>query len=92
MLKMRFTRIVIAGNHDAVNPAVARHQSCRTLPSNGEAGETISHFCLRLAAMIDKHPYEAPFADFDANFTSAWKRPTNFTASFCLPNSRLTPS
>ncbi len=78
-VKDAFHSYLIAGNTHAVNPArtgtkAAAHYSLRV-----PAGETIS-LHLRLAALIDNHAYEDPFADFDANFQQLREEADEFYA------------
>jgi hypothetical protein len=64
-VKDAFHAYLVHGRREAVNPAARGTKAaawyCRSLA----AGETLC-LNLRLAAMLDKHPLEAPFADFDA--------------------------
>jgi hypothetical protein len=67
-VKDAFHSYLIAGNRNAINPSALGTKAAAHYRRTVRPGETVS-LRLRLAAMIDKHPYEAPFADFDANFT-----------------------
>ena len=55
---------VVEGKHDAVNPAHTGTKAAALYKRTVGAGETIT-IQLRLAATIDNHPHDAPFADFD---------------------------
>jgi hypothetical protein len=66
-VKDAFHSYVIGGNKKAVNPRnVGTKAACHYHRQIGP-GQTIS-LRLRLAAVVDEHPYEDPFADFEANF------------------------
>jgi hypothetical protein len=67
-VKDAFHSYLIAGNREAVNPAARGTKAAAHYPRAIPPGETVS-LRLRLAAMIDHHPYETPFADFEAIFT-----------------------
>ena len=64
-VKDAFHTWVVNGNREAVNPAAAGTKAaaryCRTVNS----GQTIT-LDLRLASLIDDHPLEWPFANFDS--------------------------
>ncbi len=67
-VKDAFHSYLIARNLGAINPGAIGTKAAAHYQRTVRPGETVS-LRLRLAALIDKHPYEAPFADFDANFT-----------------------
>ena len=64
-VKDAFHAYVVNGKREAVNPAATARKPPRGISRTIGAGETIT-LDLRLASMRDKHPLEAPFADFDA--------------------------
>jgi len=66
-VKDAFHTYVINGNHDAVNPAAVGTKAAARYQRVVGPGETIS-LHLRLAAVVDQHVLDDPFADFDANF------------------------
>jgi hypothetical protein len=66
-VKDAFHSYLIHRNQQALNPQLTGTKAAAHYRRDVQPGETIS-FHLRLAAMIDTHPFDAPFADFDANF------------------------
>ena len=64
-VKDAFHAYVVHGKREAVNPAATGTKAAARYIRTVGAGETIT-LDLRLAAMLDKHPLDAPFADFDA--------------------------
>jgi len=64
-VKDAFHHYVVNGRRDAVNPAAAGTKAAARYSRTLDAGQTIT-LDLRLAALIDEHPLEAPFADCDA--------------------------
>ncbi len=64
-VKDAFHAYVIAGQQDAVNPAHSGTKAAPLYKRTVGAGESIT-IQLRLSAMVDGHPHDAPFADFDA--------------------------
>jgi len=67
-VKDAFHSYVIGGNRGAVNPSALGTKAAAHYQLTVRPGETVS-LRLRLAAMVDKHPHDDPFADFEANFT-----------------------
>ncbi len=67
-VKDAFHSYLVAGKHDAINPDAFGTKAAVHYQRSIQPGETVS-LRLRLAAMLDNHPLEAPFADFDANFS-----------------------
>jgi hypothetical protein len=67
-VKDAFHSYLIAGNRQAINPASLGTKAAAHYQRSLRPGETVS-LRLRLAAMIDNHPREAPFADFEAIFS-----------------------
>jgi len=67
-VKDAFHSYITGGNRGAVNPAATGTKAAAHYVREIPPGETVS-LRLRLAKLIDNHPYEDPFADFDANFT-----------------------
>jgi hypothetical protein len=63
-VKDAFHDYVVNGKRDAVNPAQTGTKAAARYTRMIAAGETIT-IDLRLAAEVDVHPLEAPFADFD---------------------------
>jgi Glycosyl hydrolase family 63 C-terminal domain len=63
-VKDAFHEYVVNGRREAVNPAAIGTKAAACYKRTVSARETIT-FDLRLAAMLDEHPLEAPFADFD---------------------------
>ena len=66
-VKDAFHSYLVAGHHDAVNPAALGTKVAVHYQRTVAAGESVS-LRLRLAAMIENRPHEVPFADFDADF------------------------
>jgi Glycosyl hydrolase family 63 C-terminal domain len=66
-VKDAFHTYLINGNRNAVNPAGTGTKAAARYYRQVPAGGTVT-LQLRLAPMIDGHPYDNPFADFDANF------------------------
>ena len=64
-VKDAFHAYVVHGKREAVNPAATGTKAAARYMRTIGAGETVT-LDLRLASMLDKHPLEAPFADFDA--------------------------
>jgi hypothetical protein len=64
-VKDAFHNCVVGGQRNAVNPAATGTKAAAHYMRTIEAGETIT-IRLRLAALVDEHPLELPFADFDA--------------------------
>ena len=67
-VKDAFHSYLISGKHHTINPSALGTKAAAHYQRAVRPGETVS-LRLRLAAMMDRHPHEAPFADFDANFT-----------------------
>jgi len=67
-VKDAFHSYVTGGNRGAVNPAATGTKAAAHYVREVPPGETVS-LRLRLAKLIDHHPYEDPFADFDPDFT-----------------------
>lgn len=67
--KDAFHAYVVNGETGAVNPEQTGTKAAAYYKLNVGAGETVT-VELRLAAMIDQHPHEAPFADFGAALTA----------------------
>lgn len=63
-VKDAFHTYVVNGQKEAVNPAQTGTKAAALYTRTVEAGETIT-IELRLAAAVDDHPLEAPFADYD---------------------------
>jgi Glycosyl hydrolase family 63 C-terminal domain len=63
--KDAFHAYIVHGRRDAVNPAANGTKAAAWYRRTIGAGETLS-LDLRLAAMLNKQPLAAPFADFDA--------------------------
>jgi Glycosyl hydrolase family 63 C-terminal domain len=66
-VKDAFHTYLINGNRHAVNAAGIGTKATARYYHEVPAGGTVT-LQLRLAMMIDGHPYDDPFADFDANF------------------------
>jgi Glycosyl hydrolase family 63 C-terminal domain len=66
-VKDAFHSYLIDGKQEAINPQSVGTKAAPHYCRDVRSGETIS-LHLRLAAMIDNHPYDDPFADFDATF------------------------
>ena len=66
-VKDAFHSYLIDGKRQALNPSAVGTKAAAHYDLTVPPGETVS-LRLRLAAMIDHHPHEAPFADFDAVF------------------------
>jgi hypothetical protein len=64
-VKDAFHAYVVQGRREAVNPAASGTKAAAWYRCIIGAGETHT-FDLRLAALLDNHPFETPFADFDA--------------------------
>jgi hypothetical protein len=67
-VKDAFHAYLIAGKRDAINPAAVGTKAAAHYQRSIQPGETVS-LRLRLAAMVNNHSHDAPFADFDANFS-----------------------
>jgi hypothetical protein len=67
-VKDAFHNYVVNGRREAVNPARAGTKAAARYTRTLNAGETLA-IDLRLANMIDAHPLEAPFANFEALLT-----------------------
>jgi hypothetical protein len=78
-VKDAFHSYLIAGKHDAINPGAVGTKAAAHYQLSVGPGETVS-LRLRLAARIDQHPYESPFADFDANFALRQEEADEFYA------------
>jgi hypothetical protein len=79
-VKDAFHSYLLNGNHKAVNPQNVGTKAAAHYLRDVAPGETVS-FQLRLAPMIDNHPYDDPFADFDANFHSRIEEADEFYAA-----------
>ena len=66
-VKDAFHSYLVDANRSAVNPASTGTKAAVHYHRDIRPGETVS-LQLRLAAIVDNHAYEDPFADFDANF------------------------
>jgi hypothetical protein len=66
-VKDAFHSYVIEGKKDAVNPEAMGTKAAPHCVHIVQPGETVT-VRLRLAAMVEKHPLDAPFADFDVSF------------------------
>ena len=64
-VKDAFHDFVVNGRHEAVNPFAIGTKAAAHYTRTVNAGETVT-YDLRLSYLIDGHPHEAPFADFDA--------------------------
>jgi len=64
-VKDAFHAYLIEGEREAVNPAGTGTKAAALYTRTVQPGETVT-LNLRLASMVDTHPLEAPFADFDA--------------------------
>jgi hypothetical protein len=67
-VKDAFHECVVNGNRGTVNPAPTGTKAAARYDRTLAAGQTVT-LELRLSALVDEHPLEAPFADFDALFT-----------------------
>jgi hypothetical protein len=76
-VKDAFHTYLIAGNKKAVNPSQAGTKAACLYRRDIQPGETVS-FQLRLSALVDDHPYEDPFANFDANFQQSQQEADEF--------------
>jgi Glycosyl hydrolase family 63 C-terminal domain len=76
-VKDAFHSYLLSGNKNAVNPQNTGTKAAAHYRRDVPPGETIS-VRLRLASMIDGHPYDDPFADFDANFKQRQKEADEF--------------
>jgi hypothetical protein len=65
-VKDAFHSYLIEGNRNVVNPAGVGTKAAAHYFRTVEPGETVS-LRLRLAPLVDAHPYDDPFSDFDAN-------------------------
>jgi hypothetical protein len=66
-VKDAFHTYLINGNRNSVNPTGVGTKAAAHYYHEIPAGVTAT-LQLRLGAMIDNHPHDDPFADFDANF------------------------
>ncbi len=64
-VKDAFHDYVVNSRHGAVNPSAMGTKAAAHYFRTVNAGETVS-YDLRLSPLIDGHPHESPFADFDA--------------------------
>src|SRR5262249_10885321 len=64
-VKDAFHAAVVDGNREAVNPSGTGTKAAARYARTVAAEETVT-LHLRLASMVDAHPLDAPFADFDA--------------------------
>lgn len=64
-VKDAFHAYIVQGSHQAVNPAGSGTKAAAHYLLTVPPGETRT-LHLRLAAMVDRHPLDAPFADFAA--------------------------
>ena len=64
-VKDAFHAYVVNGDREAVNPAATGTKAAVRYARTVEAGQSVT-LDLRLASLMDKHPLQAPFADFDA--------------------------
>jgi hypothetical protein len=76
-VKDAFHSYLLGGNKSAVNPQNSGTKAAVHYRRDVHPGETLS-LRLRLASMIDDHPYDDPFADFDANFKQRQKEADEF--------------
>jgi hypothetical protein len=63
--KDAFHEHIVHGNRAATNPALSGTKAAARYDRTVAAGQTVT-LQLRLSALVDDHPLEAPFADFDA--------------------------
>ena len=63
-VKDAFHAYVVNGQREAVNPARTGTKAAARYQRTINSGQTLT-LTLRLAALIDDHPLESPFADFD---------------------------
>ena len=66
-VKDAFHEYIIGSKAGAVNPEGTGTKAAAHCVRTLQAGETTT-ITLRLAAMVEKHPLDTPFADFDATF------------------------
>ena len=64
-VKDAFHDYVVNGRHGAVNPSAMGTKAAAHYSRTVNAGETVA-YDLRLSCLIDGHPHESPFADFEA--------------------------
>src|SRR5208283_216428 len=79
-VKDAFHSYLIDGKRQAVNPSSLGTKAAAHYQLAVPPGETVS-LRLRLAAMMDDHPSEAPFADFDAVFALRKEEADEFYAA-----------
>src|SRR5262249_46038397 len=83
--KDAFHAYVVNGKREAVNPARTGTKAAARYSRTIEAGQTIT-LNLRLAALIDDHPLESPFADFDARIAQRQEEADEFYNVVVPPN------
>jgi hypothetical protein len=83
-VKDAFHSYLIGGNHSALNPAAIGTKAAAHYFRKVGAGETVS-LRLRLAPLLDSHPYDDPFADFDATIRQRQEEADEFYG-VVLPN------
>jgi hypothetical protein len=84
-VKDAFHSYLIDGKRQALNPSAVGTKAAAHYQFAVPPGETVS-LRLRLAAMMDDHPHEAPFADFDAVFTLRQEEADEFYGVVMPPN------
>lgn len=83
-VKDAFHSYLIDGNRNAVNPSAVGTKAAAHYVRNAGADETIS-LRLRLAPLVNGHPHDDPFADFDANIRQRQEEADEFY-SVVLPS------
>jgi hypothetical protein len=76
-VKDAFHSYVLNGNQSAVNPKNTGTKFAAHYRRNIQPGQSIT-LRFRLASMIDNHPLDDPFADFDASFKQRQKEADEF--------------
>jgi hypothetical protein len=64
-VKDAFHDYIVGGNEKSINTARTGSKAAARYNRKVEPGQTVA-LQLRLSALVDEHPLEAPFADFDA--------------------------
>ncbi len=76
-VKDAFHEYLVQGSHNAVNPTATGTKAAAHYSRIVDAGQTLT-INLRLSALIDEHPLETPFADFDALITQRQEEADEF--------------
>ena len=80
-----------SGKQAAINPAQSGTKAAARYDRTVAAGQTVT-LQLRLSALVDDHPLEAPFADFDAIISQRREEADAFYRRFTATDFRRMPN